>query len=63
LEHYQQDNDKAAKDCQAAATRPQSSKFRTLQWNLNGWASDNGTLPSLSYSKQITATILQANAD
>lgn len=67
LEHYQEDNRLAAASAspgsQASAVPPRSSRFRTLQWNLNGWASDNGTLNSLTYSKQITATILQADAD
>mmetsp|Transcript_132318 Transcript_132318/g.382537 ORF Transcript_132318/g.382537 Transcript_132318/m.382537 type:complete len:324 (-) Transcript_132318:93-1064(-) len=61
LEHYQRDNQRAADGFRQVPSK--SGKFRTLQWNLNGWAGDSGTLNALTYSKQITAAILQADAD
>jgi len=67
LEYYQSDNDRAVQsDGEATSTQPippRSAKFRTLQWNLNGWTGDSGTLNALTYYKQITATILQADPD
>lgn len=62
LEYYQRDNERATEEADPAIP-PRSAKFRTLQWNLNGWAGDSGRLHALTHSKQIISTILQADAD
>lgn len=62
LEYYQLDNERATAET-GPEIPPRSSKFRTLQWNLNGWAGDRGMLNALTHSKEIISTILQADAD
>lgn len=62
LEYYQRDNERATKEADPEIP-PRSAKFRTLQWNLNGWAGDCGLLDAHTHSKQIISTILQADAD
>ena len=62
LKYYQRDNERAIEQANPEIP-PRSAKFRTLQWNLNAWAGDSGTLNPLTHYKQIIATILQADAD